>query len=251
MEYTGYSKGIKSFRKILIKSEKKGLIGRIKEHAHSHYFIYAKKDLISERDKKDPWRDYYVKGEDIDSIKFHWQTARLFDLLHVHKECTGYNSYINQEDSRFDFYFKLSRKRVLNYALYACIYDYWDADEEDRFFRSIKECMKKRWIDRPILLVRSWNEKFLKGFIEEGFDESPWMERIAWCHIEPHYKTKKDFLGAKVMTKNSKMTLREYIEGEAERMEEETEKRLQPKTLEEMGFFEAFWEAIKGTFDPD
>ena len=167
------------------------------------------------------------------------------------KDCTKYESYINRDDSRFDFTFNLSRKRNLTYALYACIYDYWDADEEDQFFRKIKECIKKRWIDRPILLVRDWNEKFQKSFIEDGFDESPWMERIAWCHIMPSFKTKEDFLGATLMTKNSKMTLQEYIEGEAERMEEETEKRLKPKPLEEMGLFEAFWEGIKGTFNLD
>ena len=157
MEKIDYKKGIKSFRKFLKKCERMELIGRKKEFSNSCYYIYPKEKLLRER-KQDRWRDFLVQRKDVDSLKFYWQTGRIYEILSSLKNCTESNSYINSDGSWFDFQFDHFIKRRMIYGIYTCVYDDWDESEEEGF--------QKGRIFSPIILSRFWNEKFQRGMIE-------------------------------------------------------------------------------------
>ena len=236
MRRMNYEHGIKSFRKLLIKYEKLGLIKRKRESSNSCWYIYPAEKLLRER-YEEKWKDYFVYDEEIDTLKFHWQTGKIFELLS--KESSEENSYINCSPyPHYDFKFDHYIDRRLIFGLYTCLYENEEKDEET-FFKDLSKRHREGGISHPIILTRFWNEKAQKVFIDVFFEY--FKNEIAWCHIEESYETKKDFLNAKLMTLNKKMTLGEYIQGGAEKILEEIENPPEEEE-EDKGLFQSIKE---------
>ena len=238
MRRMNYGFGIKSFRKLLIKYEKLGLIKRKRESSNSCWYIYPAEKLLRER-YEEKWREYFVYDEEIDTIRFHWQTAKIYRFLS--EDSTEQNSYINcSPQPHYDFKFDHYVDRRLIFGLYTCLYEYEEKDEET-FFKDLNIRYREGGISHPIILTRNWNEKAQKIFIEIFFKTEYFKDQIAWCHIEESHETKEDFFNAKLMTLNRQMTLREYIQGGAEKILEEIENP--PKEEEEeKGLFQSIKE---------
>ena len=118
LERSSYKHGIKSFRKLLKKFERHGVIGMIAEDQFSEQFIYPKESSIR-KILGDEWKKYFVHDESLENIKLHWQVARIAQILGRFKECSDSKSYINSEGHYYDFQIIMDSETRVFYDLYS------------------------------------------------------------------------------------------------------------------------------------
>lgn len=242
MKHSPYPHGIKSFRKLLQKLERQEFIGVVSESKFAEQFIYPKEKLLrhywGER-----WRQYFVHGEDVDTVKLHWQIAKIYRTFSSQKSYMRSESYINNSGPHFDFCFqRFGVDRVMSYGLYGY---FANEENETSYFQNLREKFYEGRICTPIIVTRDWNEELQRELLRHYFGDSHLLKKIAFCHIERSFETKKQLSSTTLMTVDSTFTLEQYIMGEAERIETELE---QPKTSPEQAPETqeiSLWQSIK------
>ena len=240
---TNKREGIKNFRKWINKLEKMGLVGTIRENRFSEQFIYIKERLL-QIDKGENWKHYTVHDESLESIKFHWQIGKMYRVFTQQGSHLRNDSYINTNGRSYDFKFELWGAKAMIYGLFAIFP--WGEDEKAKF-EDLRERIEESYITIPIFLTRDWDE-ILQRELSKHYFRSRWPRKVAWCHIKDSDKTKEDFLNAPLITIKESMSLGDFLNGEAERIDQASDEywasqsRSEPKPKPKQ---RGFWESLK------
>ena len=239
---TGYKHGIKSYRKFLNKYEKLGLIGTVSEDQFSEQYIYAKERLLRIY-KNDLWKSYSVDSETIESIKLHWQVAKVKQYF-TKKDAYFDKTYINEDGPYFEFSISTYDNGMQTFAFYT---DYRGINEQN-YFGNLHKKFKEAYSDVAIIFTQTFDIELLRELTKYYLSEKSRVELIGWCHMHTGLETKEQIKNAKVITLDDSFTLDEFINGGASKIINSRKKPEPQITPTPEPYQIGIWDSLKEVF---
>ena len=207
MKRSGYKHGIKSFRKLISRFKRQGLIGTISQNRFSEQYIFPKEKLIKFY-KGDNWKDFVLQDESLKGVKTYEKLNQVMKAFELSKKFSDGESYINSDQVHFDFRANFHLGCPMSFGVYAFF-----EEDEDKLFDRIDKFSKENDFSAAIILTTSDDKKMQTELLEHYFpDNGEIRPKVAWCYIEGDSLSQEEILKAPLSIFELDMNLQEFVE---------------------------------------